>query len=79
MKPVKELEKPSVLETSHLFANINILIVDRDNRLAVLIKRILFTLGCKQIHIGNDGLEAINIMREEPVDIIICALPAPIA
>lgn len=71
-KPVVELEKPSLLKTSKIFASINVLIIEKDSKLAILIKKILFSLGCKQIYVVSDGREAIKLMHEEAVDIIIC-------
>jgi len=69
--PITELERPSVLSSSSLFSTINIAIADADHKIALLIKKILMTLGCKRIFIVHDGQDIITLMKEEKIDIII--------
>lgn len=71
MKPITELDKPSVLNTNSLFAEVNIVIADRDHKIAQLVKKILSTLGCNRIFIVTDGQDVIQLMKEEKIDIII--------
>ncbi len=66
-----ELEKPSLLTTSSLFAKINIVIADADHKVAVLVKKILATLGCNRIFIVTDGNDVLHLMKEEKIDVII--------
>jgi len=66
-----ELEKPSLLNSSSLFASINIVICDPDASLSSLVKNILSTLGCNRIFTVSDGQDVLNLMKEEKVDIVI--------
>lgn len=69
--PITELEKPSVLNSTSLFEKINIVIADADNKIALLIKKILASLGCNRIFIVHDGQDVVTLMKEEKIDIII--------
>ena len=71
MKPLTELDKPSLLSTSSLFAKVNIVIADPDIKVATLAKKILTTLGCNRIFIVSDGNDVLTLMQEEKIDIII--------
>ena len=71
MKPITELDKPSLLSASSLFAKVNIAIADTDNKIASLIKKILATLGCNRIFIVSDGNEVLRLMKSEKIDVII--------
>ena len=52
-------------------AQINLLVVDSDTRIAKLVKEILEHVGFKNVHIASTGAEAIELCRASPVDIII--------
>lgn len=71
MKPIKELEKPSLFTSSNLFSEIHILIVDTDHKMATLVKKLLASLGCKRMFIVHDGLEALDLMKMEHIDLVI--------
>jgi two-component system chemotaxis response regulator CheY len=71
MKPLTELDKPSLLGNSTLFADITLVIADPDVKIAQLVRKILSALGCKRIYIVHDGQAVLDLMKEEQVDIII--------
>jgi len=71
MKAAPDLAKASLLTPSKLFAAVNIVIADPDYKLALLIKKLLATLGCRRIYIVGDGAEVIELMKEEAIDIVI--------
>ncbi|MDE3016231.1 MAG: response regulator [Pseudomonadota bacterium] len=71
MKPITELDKPSILTTSTLFASINIVIADADHQMALLVKKLLMTLGCNRIFTVTESQEVLDLMKKEQVDMII--------
>jgi two-component system chemotaxis response regulator CheY len=71
MKQVKELDKPSLFNSSNLFAEIHALLVDSDHKIATLVRKLLASLGCKKVFIVHDGLEAIDLMKHEHIDLVI--------
>jgi two-component system, chemotaxis family, chemotaxis protein CheY len=71
MKPITELSKPSLLGNSSLFATVNIAIADSDTRMAQLVKRVLYTLGCQRIFLARDGQEALDLLKNEQVDMLV--------
>lgn len=70
-KTISELSKPSLLSNTDLFSSITVAIADPDSRMAQLVKRVLTSLGCKHIFTTRDGQQMIELMQEEPVDLII--------
>ncbi len=70
MKSITGLNKPSILSTSNLFSQVNIVIADQDHDMALLIRKLLMTLGCNRVIIMHDGLEVIDLMREVQVDMV---------
>ena len=70
-KPTQDLDKPSLLKSSQLFRAINIVIVDPDYKMAILVKKILATLGYNRIFIVHDGADVLTLMKEEKIDVII--------
>ena len=71
MKPITDIDKPSLLKTSSLFSNFNIVICDPDVSVAALVKNVLATLGCNRIYIVRDGQAVLDLMREDKIDFII--------
>ncbi len=71
MKPLTELDKPSLLRASSLFSKVNIVIADPDLKVATLAKKILNTLGCNRIYTVHDGADVLKLMKEEKIDIVI--------
>lgn len=71
MKPITELTKPSLLGNSSLFATVNIAIADPDTRMAQLVKKVLYTLGCQRIFLVRDGQEALDLLKGEQVDMLV--------
>lgn len=72
MKPsATNLGKPSILNASKLFENISIVVADKDQKMAALVRKLLFAIGCHRVYILHDGLEVIELMKEETVDIVI--------
>ncbi len=71
MKPKKEINPPSLLGTSTMFADIATLIVDSDHKVATLVKKLIESLGCKRLFIMHDGLDAIDLMKREHIDLVI--------
>lgn len=71
MKPITELDKPSLLNSTSLFSKVNIVIADPDLKMATLAKKILNSLGCNRIFIVHDGNDVLTLMKEEKIDIII--------
>ena len=70
-KSITELSKPSLLNNSELFADINIVICDSDHATAVMVKKILSTLGCNRIFVVHDGQSVLDLMKEEKIDLIV--------
>lgn len=66
-----DAQKPSVLSSSHRFADIRILICDPDYAIGVLVKNVISALGVRHVFIVPDGLSALDLMKREPIDIII--------
>lgn len=66
-----ELDRPSILETSSLFSEINLAIVDPDIKMATLVKKLLMSLGFNRIYVLQDGQDVLDLMKEDKIDIII--------
>lgn len=71
MKPLADLGKPTMFGATHLFAPINIAIVDADQKIAEMVRRLLSNLGFNHIYIVHDGLDLLKLMQEEPIDIVV--------
>ena len=56
------------------FDLIKILLVDDNHHMRVLIGEILRAIGVKSVFEATDGAEALNIMRREPIDIVMTDL-----
>lgn len=71
MKQTSELGKPTLFGVSTLFSTINLAIVDADQNIAYLTRKLLSSLGFNRIFIVHSGEDVIELMKEEPIDIII--------
>src|SRR5258708_6269854 len=69
--PITELDKPSIFGSSSLFSKGNIVIADDDRSMAMLVKKVLLTLGCQRIFIVSDGEDVLRLMKEEQIDLIV--------
>jgi two-component system, chemotaxis family, chemotaxis protein CheY len=69
--PVTELGKPSILTANKLFEKVSVAVADKDQKMAVLIRKLLIAIGCHRVFVLSDGLEVIELMKEETIDIII--------
>ncbi len=56
------------------FDLLSILVVDDNRHMQVLLNEILRAIGIRQIFIANDGAHGLQIMRNQPVDIIMTDL-----
>src|ERR1700760_1766499 len=56
------------------FELLKILLVDDNHHMRVLLTEILRAIGVRQVFEANDGVEALNIMRNQQVDIIMTDL-----
>jgi DNA-binding response OmpR family regulator len=68
---VTELGKPSILNASTLFENVTVVVADADHKIAILIRKLMIAIGCRRVYIVHDGLEVIDLMKEETIDIVI--------
>ncbi len=51
---------------------LTVLVVDDSRHMLTLVKQVLHALGIGHILTAIDGVEAFKLMRDEPVDLIIC-------
>jgi DNA-binding response OmpR family regulator len=63
------LPKPNV-KTARL-SHINVLVADGDQKISLLVRRVLVSLGFGAIYLARNGEEAMRTLREKPVDIIV--------
>lgn len=68
---VSELGKPSILNPSTLFESVSVVVADADHKIAILIRKLLIAIGCRRVYIVHDGLDVIELMKEETIDIVI--------
>lgn len=60
-------------------SEISVLIVDDNANMQNIIRELLFGLGIKQVFRAGDGAEALDVLSQKPVDVVICELEmAPI-
>jgi two-component system, chemotaxis family, chemotaxis protein CheY len=69
--PVTDLGKPSLLNANTLFEEVTVVIADKDQKIAEIVRKVLFAIGCRRVYIVHDGLEVIELMKEETIDIVI--------
>lgn len=53
-------------------ANVRVLIADDDRRIGLLVQSVLQGLGFQHVTVCHDGSEALEILRDRPVDFLIC-------
>ena len=58
-------------EVSERLAQVNILIVDDDIKIASVVRKVLESLGFVSIKLARDGTKALQIMREGRIDMVI--------
>ncbi len=68
VNPQQEREKRELLGTLH------VLVADRNDRTAALVRRILFSFGFRNMHIVTSGAEALKLLASEKFDLIITEL-----
>ena len=56
---------------------LRILLVDDNHHMRVLLTEILRAIGVKHVYEANDGAEALQVMRSNPIDIIMSDLAMP--
>lgn len=59
------------LEARERFANLSVLVADRDYRTASLVQRLLFSFGFRHMDITTSGESALTLLRERSYDILI--------
>jgi DNA-binding response OmpR family regulator len=69
--PQSPLGKASLFTQEKPLKKLSILIVESDHKLALVIKNILFGLGCQNATIAHDGIDALALLQEETFDIVI--------
>lgn len=52
-------------------AHINVLVADGDAKISQLVRRVLVSLGFGAIYLARNGDEALRILKEKPVDIVV--------
>jgi len=65
------VNKTSLKDAFENLAKIGVLVVDNDRRISNIVREVLDNLGFKAIHLATDGSEALRIMREEKIDMLI--------
>jgi CheY-like chemotaxis protein len=68
------VEKPTIRSSNDIHSRImrmHILVVDNDPAMADLMKNMLNTLGFTQVTIAHDGYEAMDILHEKHIDLLI--------
>lgn len=56
---------------SSVLSNVNLLVVNSDDKVATMLRDVLLSLGFGTVVIANDGFQAVKIMKELDVDLII--------
>ncbi len=52
-------------------AHINVLVADGDTKISQLVRRVLVSLGFGAIYLARNGQEALHILQNKPVDIVV--------
>lgn len=69
MSPIVNKNIPK--DIADRLAQINILIVDDDIKIAAIVRKVLESLGFTSIKLANEGSRAIDIMRSGKIDMVI--------
>jgi len=63
--------KPTFRDLSSRLATIGVLIADDDRRISIIIRKVLESLGFKNIFLANDGSKALDIIKTQRIDMLI--------
>lgn len=53
------------------FENLNVLLVDDIKSMRTMIRGILFNVGIRKVHDAADGFEALSVLKQQQIDLII--------
>jgi len=53
------------------FENLNVLLVDDIKSMRSMIRGILFAVGIHKVHDAGDGFEALSVLKQQEIDLII--------
>src|SRR5580704_6741626 len=63
--------KPSPKEVAARLAQVGVLIADDDRRIAVIVRKVLESLGFSNIHAARNGEQAVQMLKTEKIHMII--------
>ena len=63
--------KSPTKEVSSRLSLIGVLIADSDRRIAMIVRKVLESLGFSNIHMARDGSQAVDMLRNEKIDMVI--------
>lgn len=72
-----DLEQAAKQDLAFRPEDINILIVDDNRHMRVLLREHLFAMGFKELMLASDGEEALNILKNQEVDLVIADYKMP--
>lgn len=72
-----DLEQAAKQDLAFRPEDINILIVDDNRHMRVLLREHLFAMGFKDLTLANDGEEALKILKQKDVDLVIADYKMP--
>lgn len=62
---------PNKPSASAVLSKVSVLIADDDPRIALIVRKVLESLGFTNIHLARNGEQALKLIRSEKVDMII--------
>jgi len=63
--------KAALKDVRERISQVGIVIADDDRRISVIVREVLESLGFRNIHLTNDGSNALRIIRKEKIDMLI--------
>lgn len=72
-----DLEQAAKQDLAFRPEDINILIVDDNRHMRVLLREHLFAMGFKELMLASDGEEALNILKNQEIDLVIADYKMP--
>jgi two-component system chemotaxis response regulator CheY len=54
------------------YSQVKVLIVDDIEDMRNILRRLLLAMGFGKVHVARNGLEALNLLRSFPIDIVVC-------
>jgi PleD family two-component response regulator len=63
--------KPTSKQIAERLAQVKVLVVDDDHRIALIVRKVLESLGFANIHFARDGSQALKTLQAEKIDMII--------